>query len=479
MISLQELSGIKQTLKSLNKEQLTELKPRLAENSPEIFVAHWLKDSLPLDIPQFHEDIYSMAADRSMKRVCIIAPTGFGKSSVVSLAIPVWAACYAHYQEILIVSATSEFANYRLRLIKNEMVNNDMIVNDFGIGTSDIWRENEIVLNNGVRIVARGRGAQVTGMRPDLIIVDDIETEEQAKSEVERASLNEWFYKTLMNRPAPEGRIFMIGSISSRLAFLTSFVTEEARSVWNTRIYKTNQCNSIWQAKWSDDELRKKKVELAPYAGIYEALYEADVSQIAKYTFKKDWLRFYDTLPEGLTKYTVVDPAVGEGVHNDYTAIVTVGVDQIGNTYILDVIKKRFNVEALDLFSALFMVYDVYRPVKIGIESIGFQKFIKVFFEQECRKRGKYPDIVEIKHESMKTKQARISSLAAMFQAGTIRLRRDMYDLLSEYEAYPEVEHDDVLDALSMVKDLAVPMAHSANRGRVPVYRVANAAINF
>ena len=132
----------------------------------------------------------------------------------------------------------------------------------------------------------------------------------------------------------------------------------------------------------------------------------------------------------------------------------------------------------LPIFAALFLVYSTYKPIKIGIESVGFQKFIKVFFEQECRKRGKYPSIVELKNTS-KSKQSRISSLAPLFQNGQIYLRKNMFDLLSEYDGYPETEHDDVLDALSMVKDLAVPQASSANYGRIPRYIPHNEDINF
>lgn len=435
-----------------NRELLIAEKLKLGSDDPAWFTSHYLKQTLPLEIPDFHVEIYDLAKDSSLKRVAIIAPTGFGKSSCVSLAFPLWASSYAHYAEILIISATAEFANYRLRLIKTEIESNDLLRDDFGIQQGDIWRDNEINLNNEVRILARGRGSQVTGMRPELIIVDDIETEDQAKSELERASLREWFYKTLMNRPAPGGRIFMIGSISSKLAFLNEFLTEESKQVWETRVYRTTQCHSIWDAKWSDSDLAKKKVELAPFPGIYEALYESDVTQIQKYTFQKDWLRFYDELPkEKFPLFVTVDPAIGEGIHNDYTAIIVGGMDTNGILWIADVIKQRFNVEALELFGALFQIYDRYKPVKIGIESVAFQKFLKVFFESECRRIGKYPLIVELKHDTPTTKQARISSLAPLFQSGRVMLKRDFYGLLSEYDAYPEVEHDDCIAEGSMI----------------------------
>jgi predicted phage terminase large subunit-like protein len=422
---------------------------------------------MPLSIPEFHEEIYGLVANSSLKRICIIAPTGFGKSSVISFAVPIWAACYAHYKDILIVSASAEFAEYRLRLIKSEFQNNYSLSSDFQIVPSDLWRSDEIILSNGVRITAKGRGAQITGMRPDLIVVDDIETELQAKSEVERASIKEWFYKTLMNRPSPEGRIIMIGSISSKVAFLNNFNTEEAKQIWFTKSYATEGCRSIWKERWSDDDLRKKKAELAPYSGIYEALYEADVSQIQKYTFKSEWLRYYNTKPEeNLPVCIAIDPAIGQNLHNDYTAISVGCMDLKGQIWVLEFIKRKFNLEALELFTVLFNLYDIWRPVKIGIESIGFQKYIKLFFESECKTRGKYPNIIEITPETKTTKYARINGLAPFFQSGKILLKQDMFGLIEEINAYPEVEHDDGLDSLSMLKDMLLSTANLGNRNK-------------
>jgi predicted phage terminase large subunit-like protein len=426
--------------------------------------------------------MYSLFDNTSLTRIAEIAPAGFGKSTV-QFACALKAVCYADYKEILLISASAEFAEFRLRKIRSEIENNDKLRSHFGIAPSDIWTSNEILLNNGVRIYAKGKGGQVTGYRPDLILADDIETESESRSEVERARLKEWWYSTLMSRPAPGGRIIIIGSISNKLAWMNEFTTDKALDAgWVTKTYSTKQCHSIWAEKWSDDDLRQKKVELAAFPGIYEALYESDVSQIQKYTFQKKWLRYYTELPKDISAtFVAVDPAVGMAIHNDYTAIIAGVSDTKGNIYITRAIKKRFNVETLELFGALFALYDSDNIAEIGIESIGFQKFIKVFFEQECIRRNKYPVVKEIKHEGRISKEARISSLAPLFQRGQIYIKNDMYDLISEYEAYPETEHDDLIDALSILKDMIVPvnMLPKIDKNLIPRYKVQSKGINF
>lgn len=426
---------------------------------------------MPLGIPAFHQAIYR-DLESSLTRLNIIAPTGFGKSTVVGFAFPLWLACFEYFKEILYVGATAEFAEYKLSLIANEIESNNDLRNDFDLRQGKIWKVNEIELSNGVRILARGKGSQITGMRPECIILDDIETEKEARSETERAALREWFYLTLLNRPLPAGKIIQIGSLSSKLSWGCNFLTDESRKEgWTSRVFALPEDDSsIWPEMWSNEDIQKKKRELTPLPGAFEALFKADPGQFAKYAFKKEWIRYYDKVPQGLRVFTAVDLGAGEEEGNSYTAIVTIGIDQnSGAIYVLDFIKRRYNVETLEMFGAMFMVYEVYKPIRFGIESVAFQKYIKQFFEKECRERGKTPNVIELKRDNQVSKDYRIRSLSHWFEEGKIFIRPDQFALIAEYEAYPEVSSCDGLDALSMaVNDMAGPGKLSSNVGKAP-----------
>lgn len=461
--------------------------PALCRNRPDFFGEIYLNKELNLKTPEFHRDIYKLFADSSLKRVALIAPVGHGKSTVVVYTCPVWATCYKYYEEILILSSTAEFAEHRLRKIKAEFEQNEQIQNDFNIFPDmKLWRDNEIQFTNGVRIMARGKGSQITGMRPDVILVDDIQTEEEARSELERARLMEWWYLTLLNRPKPTtGRIFIVGSISSKLAFLNRFCTAEASTAgWVTKQYAQKLSATIWPEMWSNEALEKKKIELSGLPGAFEALFQGDTSAFAKYAFKMEWVRYYQDLPKNLRIFTAVDPAAGG---NDFTAIVTGGVDPAtGLVYLIDIHKRNFDVQTLEMFSTMFMVYDSYRPIKFGIESVAFQKYLKPFFEKECRERGKVPNVVELKRDNKQSKDYRIRSLAPWFEEGKILIPSSrgggMTHLLAEMEGYPETATVDVLDATSMlVNDLMAIGSGTGNRGAAPqpVYKQGRYGIGF
>ena len=51
------------------------------------------------------------------------------------------------------------------------------------------------------------RGLNVNNRRPDIILMDDVQDEENAKSELESAALKDWILNTLLNTKSPDGSI--------------------------------------------------------------------------------------------------------------------------------------------------------------------------------------------------------------------------------------------------------------------------------
>jgi hypothetical protein len=71
---------------------------------------------------------------------------------------------------------------------------------DFGDLVSDEkWSQDKIVTSNKVQVFGRGAGQKLRGakafgsVRPDLIIVDDLENDEQILTEQQRKKLFDWF----------------------------------------------------------------------------------------------------------------------------------------------------------------------------------------------------------------------------------------------------------------------------------------------
>lgn len=174
-------------------------------------------------------------------------------------------------------------------------------------------------------------------------------------------------------------------------------------------------------------------------------------------TFQRKWFHYYDeTELKGrpLNKFTTCDPAISQEKEADFTTIVTVGVDHFHNWYILDIFRDH--VTPQQLINQLYITYERWHPIEIGIENVAFQKVLQYSLNEEGRKRRKYLPIVEVKPEK-RTKDERVRGLQPMYANGTIFHYKDMvYNsyLEDELTRFPRGKHDDIVDALSYMKDI-------------------------
>lgn len=107
---------------------------------------------------------------------------------------------YKHY--IIILSDSSEQAEGFLVDIKTELEENAALKEDFGELEGKVWKSSVILLANGVKIEAIGSGKKIRGRRhkqwrPDLIVCDDLENDENVNTPEQRKKLRDWFYKAV------------------------------------------------------------------------------------------------------------------------------------------------------------------------------------------------------------------------------------------------------------------------------------------
>ena len=75
--------------------------------------------------------------------------------------------------------------------IRNEIEDNEDLVRDFGnLMGSRVWNSGRIVTANGIHIVGKGanqklRGIKYNNTRPDIVIIDDLENDENVATREE------------------------------------------------------------------------------------------------------------------------------------------------------------------------------------------------------------------------------------------------------------------------------------------------------
>lgn len=167
-------------------------------------------------------------------------------------------------------------------------------------------------------------------------------------------------------------------------------------------------------------------------------------------TFKREWFRYYDSLPKTLHNFIFVDPALSETDTADYTGIVVVAVDPEKRWYVR--FARRYRLTPTQLIDQIFKLNKEFSPQIIGIEEVAYQKALLYFLDEEMRRRDELLPIKGVRPPTDKTKQMRILSLVPRFEWERLYLARGLSDLELELLSFPRGAHDDLIDALAGVE---------------------------
>lgn len=154
---------------------------------------------------------------RTFPKLAIGLPRGFGKTSFIKLVV-LYAILYTDKQFPLIVGPTAGHAYNSLASIA-DMLDEPNIVATYGnwragltIDRADvkqfIFRGRQIVigaLGQGGSI----RGLNVKNMRPDLMLLDDIQSKEDAESQAVSLAIETWLYSTAMKSATHKGCLYL------------------------------------------------------------------------------------------------------------------------------------------------------------------------------------------------------------------------------------------------------------------------------
>jgi predicted phage terminase large subunit-like protein len=424
---------------------------KLSPKKFEAFCWYHLSDELKHPIRDFHRELISHIRH---PRLTIAAPRGFAKSSYYSYFYPMYLALEFPGIKVLLLSATGMLAEAFLNKIKTRIEYQESILTCYGDQVGDKWSNEEIHLKNGSILFAKGAGKQIRGFRPDVIIGDDLETDEMVVSVEQRKKFDHWFNTDVLGTLMPGRQLIDVGTIlhpESHLAELFS----KPRKGWKTFFYQAIKPDgsALWPDEWSLERLDARRQEQGDSAFRQEYMNDPLPDHLRK--FKKEHFRFFVEPPPDCSYFTTIDPAIEIKSSSDFTAIVTCAVDHEMNLYVVDVINKHFLPS--ETINMIFDVYHRYKPGVMGIETVGFQKMLKIAIDQEKRSRNVYPIFVELKSGGRR-KDLRIEALQPWFESGKIFIKEKHEDLMTQLLRFPSPRcKDDIIDALAYQLDIIRP----------------------
>lgn len=302
-----------------------------------------------------------------------------------------------------------------------------------------------------------------TGKHFALRVYDDVITEDTATTPTQLQKAEDAF-RLSDNLGAKGGRQRIVGTSYSHGDFYAR-IREEAELglyPWHVRIKPWYDAAHYEKTGIKEpvllsyDEVKEKQRKQGPR--IFAAQMELDPSNEEMREFRKSWIRWYETLPDMLNTYLLVDPANEKKPDSDYTALALVGIDVLENRYLLDLVRDK-----LDLFErwqALAKMVRKWPRTKAFYEKYGMQADIS-YIKQRQREDGVYFPLHEISGKV--SKLDRIRRLQPVFcserfyfpVSGIVYLGQDLVVTLikEEYETFPFSKSFDMLDAISRIED--------------------------
>lgn len=383
----------------------------------------------------------------------IVAPRGLGKSSFWSFFYPLFC-LLVEGKQIAIVSSGMRLAEKFMGMIVRELEENQRIRRDYGDVKGDKWTADWIRLKGGGELQCLGSDGRIRGMRPDVLIVDDIENDENVRSEDYRKKLKQRFLKSWYFTLKPRGQVVVVGTLLHPMSLLADIVSGDDGSGFKsyfTRKYAMLvngkgepdlNGKSIWEAQWPTDLLYQERDDCLE---AFEQERQNNPIPDEMRKFAEADILYYNKVPIGAPCVMTIDPAVDIDKDKDYTAFIVLASGEDGVMFVVEAYRKR--LEPGEVIDKLFQFNDIYKPHTIGIEDVAVSKLYRKYFELEAKRRGVYPNIQPMKlamSRSGRSKQYRIEALRPFFKQGKIKIHKDHIDLKGELLSFPTGKHDDL-----------------------------------
>lgn len=429
------------------------------------FCLTYLPHYFELEPAEFHPELIATLDDFNEKFLEIVGYRGSAKSTLGSLALILYAALEHPelYPFIIPCADTGTQAALNIANIKYELDNNALLKQDYGhiaqrklnepnpdptLESDEEWQAKNMLLSNGVRILARSRGQKVRGFRhrqhrPKLIVIDDAEDLEWVRTKENRDKTERWLRGEII--PALDetaGRLIVIGNWLHADALMARLKKDPTFKLLEYPLIKDGRIT--WLGKYPNQaaiDAQKQKVG----ANAFMREYLLKVVPEDGAVVKEEWLRYYDTPPANLDQglyATGIDLAISKKATADYTAMVGGTALTIDGRPQIYVAPNPIN-ERLSFHETITTAQGIIATKPFSLLSVESVQYQQAAIEE--MERAMLP-VQGVK--PTQDKRARLLTIVPYIQNGTILFpRTGCEDLIIQLLGFGVEEHDDLVDA--------------------------------
>jgi predicted phage terminase large subunit-like protein len=412
--------------------------------------------SLPF-AENIHGKIFDLI-DGPSQKVAIAAPRGWGKTSIVALALMARWILFRHTGFIVYINKSHDAASLQTENLRRELVTNREIKAFFGSFKSREVENKEFdeVFSKKAWVAfdtlvwPRGAGQQVRGVlfrndRPGLIVIDDLEDPEQIVNEDYRKKQYEWLYADVVKsvpRIGPHVRDWKIVYIDT-LKHEDSVLQKLLDSPEWTSV-RLEACDDNFQSTapnfMSNEDIMKEwnqHVAAGQTDVFFRELRNLPISTKDS-SFRSEYFHYYN-IPHDMHRtdldlnlldvevqqnknietVVILDPAKTVKIHSAESAIIGIGIDlNSAKIFVRDIVSEKMYPD--EIYDALFKMAIMLDAKVIGVEETSLNEFIKQPIKNEMFRRGKFFELIWLKARGGMKKELRIKELVPYYRGGYI-----------------------------------------------------------
>lgn len=434
----------------------------LIESFSGVFLSPRYDDAKPT--PPFHRAAWALYSSPHPQVMCV-APRDHAKSTGLTFDYILAEVLFRASDYVILISSTEDKASEQLSNISEELHDNVDLRKEFGVREFETDGKQDIVcvMEDGhrFRILARGaeqkiRGAMWKGKRPNLIVCDDMEDDEQVENKDRRAKFRRWFFRAAKQALSKSGKIRVHGTIlheDSLLARLAkcpkcgklTYICPTGKcdhcgtvKSWHHLQYKAHRAfddfsDILWPERWTEEQLRVRRqefIEDGDAAGYSQELLNDPQDSMSAFLRRDDFIPMsfpndYETQKKINAGW---DFAVSKADLANRTSC-TVGGSDVNNTlHFLDFHVGRWNPsvsqvekdrEDIGWIDLMFDIDKRWHPETHFVEGGVIWNAVMNMVYQEMQKRNYFFNIIVL--NPIKDKATRGASLKKRHRAGATR----------------------------------------------------------
>lgn len=430
----------------------------------QVFLPHYCR----IDYSPIFDPLFSMLDDRKSQKNVLTAPRGLGKSSIVTTGKSLRDIVFAESYYIEIIGASEKLAVEQTENIKLEIEQNEKLKAYFPLIKTKEWSKESWVIDNGgerIKVAPSGseqslRGKRQGEHRPDLIIVDDLENDDNIRNELQRERVRRWLFGAVLNSvdrwEGSHWRMFVIDTIKHEDSVANRLRKDPSWNSVSLELFNPDTLQSNWEEAMPTARIMQD-AEFHKRQGTFDIFLMENTNRATNretQQFHRGLFQYYDLGEEELsrkhlTTVILIDPAKSHAKGCCKTAIAGISIDPMqSRLYVRDIIKDvlrpdQIYQQALEMGKRLKANY-------IAPEVTSLNEFITQPLQDYMFNCGNLLTMIELKPRD--SKETRAAGLLPYYRQGLVYHNKMACASLENHLIdYPSPSEWDEIDSVSSV----------------------------